>query len=76
MFVGHYGVSFALKTARRGANYVGVLVAAAIFSHWVLDFIVHRLYSLDWHLAMSALAGIVVSKGRPQKLPNAFSAVF
>ena len=30
------------KAARRGANYAAFLVAAAVFSHWVLDLIVHR----------------------------------
>ena len=30
------------KAARRGALYTAFLVAAAVFSHWVLDLIVHR----------------------------------
>jgi hypothetical protein len=30
------------KVARRGASYAALLVAAAVFSHWVLDLIVHR----------------------------------
>jgi hypothetical protein len=30
------------KVVRRGASYAAFLVAAAVFSHWVLDLIVHR----------------------------------
>ena len=30
------------KASRRGASYAAFLVAAAVFSHWVLDLIVHR----------------------------------
>jgi hypothetical protein len=37
------GVGFiGYKVARRGANYAAFLVAAAVFSHWVLDLLVHR----------------------------------
>jgi hypothetical protein len=37
------GVGFiGYKVARRSASYAAFLVAAAVFSHWVLDLIVHR----------------------------------
>jgi hypothetical protein len=37
------GIGFLLyKLARRSASYTAFLVASALFSHWVLDLIVHR----------------------------------
>ncbi len=37
------GVAFiGYKVARRGSSLAALLVAAAVFSHWVLDLIVHR----------------------------------
>ena len=42
MFVGHYGVSFAAKRGDKTIPLWALLVAVAVFSHWVLDFVVHR----------------------------------
>src|SRR5439155_8972398 len=42
MFVGHYGVSFAAKRGDKTIPLWALVVAAAVFSHWVLDFVVHR----------------------------------
>lgn len=37
------GVGFiGYRVTRRGARYAALLLAAAVFSHWVLDLIVHR----------------------------------
>src|SRR5687768_12407655 len=37
------GVGFiGYKVARKGASYAALFVALAVFSHWVLDLIVHR----------------------------------
>src|SRR6266545_2747621 len=54
MFVGHYGVSFAAigwsvgaflayrSVVRPASNRAAAIVGVAVFSHWVLDFLVHR----------------------------------
>src|SRR6267143_518943 len=42
MFVGHYGVSFAAKRGDKTIPLWVLFVAVAVFSHWVLDLLVHR----------------------------------
>src|SRR5206468_3495253 len=41
MFVGHYSVAFAVRTEQNKIPLWVLIVAVAVFSHWILDLIAH-----------------------------------